>query len=106
MQANHSTFIQPLYFMGKIARNLERFLTDAVPKENAEIRTIPAGTYVVGYHKGAYEQIQDSFKRIKEWGRNLNLEDTILALNIIDQFVEQNMIIILPELRSGIADTK
>lgn len=26
MQANHSTFIQPLYFMGKIARNLERFL--------------------------------------------------------------------------------
>lgn len=26
MQANPSTFIQPLYFMGKIARNLERFL--------------------------------------------------------------------------------
>ena len=26
LQANHSTFIQPLYFMGKIARNLERFL--------------------------------------------------------------------------------
>ena len=43
-----------------------------------------------GYHKGAYEEIQDSFKRIKEWGRNLNLEDTILALNIIDQFVEQD----------------
>lgn len=45
---------------------------------------------MVGYHKGAYEQIQDSFKRIREWGQNLDLEDGILAVNIIDQFVEQN----------------
>ena len=81
-------------------------LTDAVPKENAEIRTIPAGTYVVGYHKGAYEEIQDSFKRIKEWGRNLNLEDTILALNIIDQFVEQDNDNYSTRIEVRIADTK
>ena len=106
MQANHSTFIQPLYFMGKIARNLERFLQMPFQRKNAEIRTIPAGTYVVGYHKGAYEQIQDSFKRIKEWGRNLNLEDTILALNIIDQFVEQENDNYSTRIEIRIADTK
>ena len=61
---------------------------------------------MVGYHKGAYEQIQDSFKRIKEWGRNLNLEDTILALNIIDQFVEQNNDNYSTRIEVRIADTK
>ena len=56
--------------------------------------------------QGAYEQIQDSFKRIKEWGRNLNLEDTILALNIIDQFVEQNNDNYSTRIEIRIADTK
>ncbi len=61
MQANPFTFIQPLYFMGKIARNLER-LQMPFQRKNVEIRTIPAGTYVVGY--------QGSEKvGIKEWGR-------------------------------------
>ena len=61
---------------------------------------------MVGYHKGAYEEIQDSFKRIKEWGRNLNLEDTILALNIIDQFVEQDNDNYSTRIEVRIADTK
>ena len=56
--------------------------------------------------KGAYEEIQDSFKRIKEWGRNLNLEDTILALNIIDQFVEQDNDNYSTRIEVRIADTK
>ena len=59
-----------------------------------------------GITKGAYEQIQDSFKRIKEWGRNLNLEDTILALNIIDQFVEQDNDNYSTRIEIRIADTK
>ena len=61
---------------------------------------------MVGYHKGAYEQIQDSFKRIKEWGQDLNLEDTILALNIIDQFVEQDNDNYSTRIEIRIADTK
>ena len=76
------------------------------PARTAHPSGIPAGTYVVGYHKGAYEQIQDSFKRIKEWGRNLNLEDTILALNIIDQFVEQDNDNYSTRIEVRIADTK
>ena len=93
-------------FYGEKSKEFGALLTDAIPEENAEIRTIPAGTYVVGYHKGAYEQIQDSFKRIKEWGRNLNLEDTILALNIIDQFVEQDNDNYSTRIEVRIADTK
>lgn len=106
MQANHSTFIQPLYFMGKIAMEFGALLTDAVPEENAEIRTILQEPMLWGINKGAYEEIQDSFKRIKEWGRNLNLEDTILALNIIDQFVEQDNDNYSTRIEVRIADTK
>ena len=90
MPENPSIFIQLLFFIRELKNEFGALLTDEVPEENVDIHTIPAGTYVVGYHKGAYEQIQDSFKRIREWGQNLDLEDGILAVNIIDQFVEQN----------------
>ena len=58
------------------------------------------------YARFLHEEIQDSFKRIKEWGRNLNLEDTILALNIIDQFVEQDNDNYSTRIEVRIADTK
>ena len=107
LYAGESFYFYPtIVFYGENSKEFGALLTDAVPEENAEIRTIPAGTYVVGYHKGAYEQIQDSFKRIKEWGRNLNLEDTILALNIIDQFVEQENDNYSTRIEIRIADTK
>ena len=89
--AGESFYFYPtLVFYEGTKKEFGALLTDEVPEENVDIHTIPAGTYVVGYHKGAYEQIQDSFKRIREWGQNLDLEDGILAVNIIDQFVEQN----------------
>ena len=83
-------FYPTLVFYGENRKEFGALLTDASEEAGTETLTIPAGTYVVGYHKGAYEQIQDSFKRIRKWGRDLNLEDDILAVNIIDQFVEQN----------------
>ncbi|MFQ7771331.1 MAG: hypothetical protein ACLRIA_11870 [Ruminococcus sp.] len=52
------------------------------------------------------EYAKNCFKRIKEWGRNLNLEDTILALNIIDQFVEQDNDNYSTRIEVRIADTK
>ena len=59
-----------------------------------------------GDHPVRLEKIQDSFKRIKEWGQDLNLEDTILALNIIDQFVEQDNDNYSTRIEIRIADTK
>ena len=83
-------FYPTLVFYGENKKEFGALVTDDAGEESAEMLTIPAGTYVVGYHKGAYEQIQDSFARIKEWGKELDLDDTIVAVNIIDQFVEQN----------------
>lgn len=83
-------FYPTLVFYGENKKEFGALVTDDTGEESAEMLTIPAGTYVVGYHKGAYEQIQDSFARIKEWGKELDLDDTIVAVNIIDQFVEQN----------------
>lgn len=65
-------------------------LTDAETEEMQGVLTIPAGTYLVGYHKGRYEKIQESFDKMKKWGSDRLLDETILALNIIDQFVEQH----------------
>lgn len=83
-------FYPTLVFYGENRKEFGALLTDEAEEENAEARTIPAGVYVVGYHKGPYEQIQDSFDRLRSWGKDLNLENDILAVNIIDQFVEQN----------------
>ena len=99
-------FYPTIVFYGEKSKEFGALLTDDIPEKNAEIRTIPAGTYVVGYHKGAYEQIQDSFKKIKGWGKDLNREDTILAVNIIDQFVEQNSDNYATRLEIRIADEK
>lgn len=76
-------------------------LTDDLENEPAGALTIPGGTYLVGYHRGAYEEIQKSFERMDRWSKEghlesmtqkktVHLDDTILALNIIDQFVEQH----------------
>lgn len=83
-------FYPTIVFYEEKSKEFGALLTDDIQEENVEIHTIPAGTYVVGYHRGTYEQIRDSFKRLREWGQDLNLEDTILAVNIIDQFVEQD----------------
>ena len=55
----------------------------------AATSTISAGEYLVGYHRGPYEQIQESFDRIRSYGSQYKLDDTMLAVNIIDQFVEK-----------------
>jgi DNA-binding transcriptional MerR regulator len=51
-----------------------------------------AGDYVVGYHRGPYERIGDSFSRIREEAarRRLALADETVNVNIIDQFVERD----------------
>ena len=39
--------------------------------------------------EGLDEQIQESFDRIRSYGSQYKLDDTMLAVNIIDQFVEK-----------------
>ena len=106
LYAGESFYFYPtLYFMGKIARNLERFLQMPFQRKMRRYDD-SCRNLCCGVSQRAYEEIQDSFKRIKEWGRNLNLEDTILALNIIDQFVEQDNDNYSTRIEVRIADTK
>lgn len=51
---------------------------------------IPAGRYLVGYHKGAYETIQQSMQRMRDAYPDYEFEPLITCFNIIDQFVEQD----------------
>ena len=51
----HLSSLSNHYFYGKKSKNLERFLQMPFPEENAEIRTIPAGT-CGRYHKRGIEQ--------------------------------------------------
>ncbi len=85
-------FYPTIVFYGENRKEFGALMTDDQNEDEpaAAISVIPAGTYLVGYHRGAYEQIQESFLRIRSKSTEYKLDDTILAVNIIDQFVEQN----------------
>jgi DNA-binding transcriptional MerR regulator/effector-binding domain-containing protein len=53
---------------------------------------IPAGDFVVGYHRGPYERIEESFARIRAASAELGVEAAMesINVNIIDQFVESD----------------
>lgn len=59
--------------------------------ENCEqpICTMPAGKYVTGYHKGAFQHIRETFARMRA-AADLALSEEVVCINIIDQFVEVN----------------
>ena len=84
-------FYPTIVFYGKDTKQFGALLTDDQVEDTtgAATSTIPAGEYLVGYHRGPYEQIQESFDRIRSYGSQYKLDDTMLAVNIIDQFVEK-----------------
>lgn len=49
---------------------------------------IPGGRYLCGYHYGPYHKIQESIDKLYAAGREYELEECVVTLNIIDQFVE------------------
>jgi len=65
---------------------------------------IPAGRYLVGYHKGPYEQIQESFSRIRALFPELRIRDMVVALNIIDQFAERDSSNYITELQMQVQE--
>ena len=59
-------------------------------ESSANTSVLPAGRYLVGYHQGPYEDIQKSFDRIRAYGKDYALDEQMLAINIIDQFIEKD----------------
>ncbi|MCI9331444.1 MAG: MerR family transcriptional regulator [Oscillibacter sp.] len=65
---------------------------DGLPANSASpvLSAIPAGQYLVGYHQGPYERIQESFDRIRSHHPEVETQDLVVDFNIIDQFVERD----------------
>ena len=66
---------------------------DALPMENIDqkdVKVLPAGQYLCTYHKGPYEHIEQSEKRLRAAHPDLRLSDQLVNFNIVDQFVERN----------------
>lgn len=53
-------------------------------------RVIPAGNYIVAYHTGPYEKVEERIRQIRDAFSHLKLNHCAVNFNIIDQFVEQN----------------
>ncbi|MCI8479485.1 MAG: MerR family transcriptional regulator [Oscillibacter sp.] len=65
---------------------------DGIPADpnSPVLSAIPAGQYLVGFHQGPYEKIQESFSRIRARYPELQEGEPAVAFNIIDQFVERD----------------
>ncbi len=51
---------------------------------------IAAGRFLVGYHKGPYETIQQTMQAMRDAHRELPLGGRVINFNIIDQFIERD----------------
>jgi len=58
--------------------------------ERAIVQSIPAGDYLCCYHKGPYELVPDTMRRMRSSRPDLLLAPLTTNFNIIDQFVEKN----------------
>jgi effector-binding domain-containing protein len=53
-----------------------------------QIRKIPAGDFLCGYHLGSYETVPATMERIRNARPDLEFEKLTINFNILDQFVE------------------
>lgn len=51
---------------------------------------IPSGNYLVAYHVGPYERVEERVRQLRDQFQHKQLSVCAINFNIIDQFVEQN----------------
>ena len=77
-------------FGGYVDLGIDGLKKPVAGRAASDLRSIPAGDYLVGYHVGAYEEIGPSFERMRAARPDLTFRDTVVNFNIIDQFVERD----------------
>ena len=87
---------------------LEAF-SDGVSEEHMPLdlkntSVIPAGRYLVGYHCGPYETVEQRFEDIRNSRPDLPLSPKAINFNIIDQFVERHSEKYITEIQFPIED--
>lgn len=55
-----------------------------------DIRDLPEGDYLCGYHLGQYSMVLETAKHIRQLHPELKLSDNFVNFNIVDQFLESN----------------
>jgi effector-binding domain-containing protein len=66
---------------------------------------IRSGSYLVGYHKGPYELVEQRIAQIRDARPDLSLGRCVINFNIIDQFVERDSENYITEIQIPIEDT-
>ena len=71
-----------------------------IPPEDAgkyreRVRTVEPAEYLIGFHRGAYDNIFDTFDRMRQSAGSLldegsGIGDEVITVNIIDQLIEEN----------------
>lgn len=51
------------------------------------IQILPAGRYLCGYHSGDYETFDESVRKLIAAEPDLSLDEDIIAINLVDQFL-------------------
>ncbi len=89
--SNELFYLYPtLAFYRGDKQNFGAYLIGGAPEDCRQpICTMPAGDYLTGYHKGAFQSIRETFARMRA-STDLTLSEEIVCINIIDQFVEVN----------------
>lgn len=58
--------------------------------KTAQIRKIPAGDFLCGYHLGSYDKVPRTIERLWAFNPDLRLDNITINFNILDQFVEND----------------
>lgn len=64
-----------------------------------QVSRIKAGRYICSYHMGPYANIHDSICALLDLGAEYALDDTVVTINIVDQFLESHPENYLTELQ-------
>ena len=62
-------------------------------KYSDRLRCLPIEEYLVGFHKGPHENLQETFDRMREAAPGIldegcTIDDTMICIDIVDQFIE------------------
>ena len=58
--------------------------------EDPKSKELVAGRYLCGYHKGPYDTIEKTIRKMYKGSHGLKLDDVTINFNVIDQFVEND----------------
>lgn len=92
------------YFGAYLDVSLDGINIDSMGVDPQMTSVIPSGNFLVGYHKGPYETVENRIKQMRKAYQKDPLSISAINFNIIDQFVERNSEYYITEIQIPIKD--